>query len=351
MKIFSQIIEMIDLGLVILDDKMRVRFWNRWLESHSDISREDISGKSILECFPHLDNPKFRRNFKAVFAFGNFYFFSKKFHDYLFPFKPDSSFISEVKNMQQSCTMGPLRDDKNDIRFVFISIKDVTEATIFEKKLTDALFNMLETGGDPNKSVPESVLTDLFSSTVDNPFAVDLAETAISEVEKAEVSKLSDDSLQPEISSPSIGTDSPAETTPKKSQSVADSPQPVSTSIPKADIQGVVVQKQIQELRAMISPAALSSNTSAKKKKPKRKRVQASQSKKMSRDTRKSVGKKRKAKKVDSGKSSAKGKQNKKATRLTEKPAKQYGMDEQIEGLASIIDFAVDKPADQTNEK
>ncbi|OGR04913.1 MAG: hypothetical protein A2511_02100 [Deltaproteobacteria bacterium RIFOXYD12_FULL_50_9] len=169
MKIFAQIFQMIDLGLVILDKSLRIRFWNRWLESHSGIKKDDVYGKSLFEIYPHLNDLKFERNFKAVVTFGNFYFFSRNFHDYIFPFKPDSSFISEQKYMQQNCTMGPIRDETNKIQYAFITILDVTEAAIYEKKLTNALFANL----DPdNKSagIKDSVLTDLFTSASHNPF-------------------------------------------------------------------------------------------------------------------------------------------------------------------------------------
>ena len=155
---------MIDIGLVILDKEFKVRFWNRWLEAHSGITPDKICNSVIYDFFPNLNNPKFHRNCKAVLTFGNFYFFSQKLYDYIFPFKPVSSFQTEVEYMQQSCTMGPLRDEFNVINYVFISIRDVTEASVYEKKLTEALFSLL----DPNaetKVEPQSVLTDLYCQT------------------------------------------------------------------------------------------------------------------------------------------------------------------------------------------
>jgi hypothetical protein len=167
--ISGQIFEMIDVGLVVLDKNFRVRFWNRWMASHSGISAQEIKGESIFDNYPHLNNKKFLRNFKAIFAFGNCYFFPQKLYEYIFPFKPESNFVSEIDYMQQSCIMGPLRNEKNVIEYAYISVKDVTEVHIYETKLTSALFSLMEKNVK-KESMPEavqSVLSELLSYSGD----------------------------------------------------------------------------------------------------------------------------------------------------------------------------------------
>ena len=44
--------------------------------------------------------------------------------------------------MQQSCTMGPLRNDAGGIDFIFIAVHDVTESVNFERKLV--ALNMID---------------------------------------------------------------------------------------------------------------------------------------------------------------------------------------------------------------
>jgi diguanylate cyclase (GGDEF)-like protein len=134
---FSQIIEMVNIGIVILDRDLKVELWNRWMETHSNLPAEEIIGRSLLECFPGIDKPRFHRNFKAVLAFGNFSFFSQKLHSYLFPFKTSNILGADFKHMQQNCTMGPLRDEKNRITHVFITVQDVTAIAAYEQKLLE----------------------------------------------------------------------------------------------------------------------------------------------------------------------------------------------------------------------
>ena len=135
--IFSQISDMINMGLVVLDEDLKVHFWNRWMALHSGIDSEKIVGQNLFDFFPNLNEPKFMRNCRSVFAFGNFAFFSQKLHHYLFPFQPAYSDKARFDYMQQSCTMGPIRDDDKNIRYIFLSVNDVTEVVNYEEQLIE----------------------------------------------------------------------------------------------------------------------------------------------------------------------------------------------------------------------
>ena len=136
-ELLTQIFDTVNIGVVTFDRELRVQFWNRWMELHSDISAGEIIGSSIIDFYPGLNTERFNKNCKAVLSFGNFSFFSQKLHKYLFPFKPDSSFDSTFEFMQQSCTMGPLRDQDNSISSLFIIVQDVTELAASEQRLVE----------------------------------------------------------------------------------------------------------------------------------------------------------------------------------------------------------------------
>jgi len=133
----DQIFNAINLGIIILDRDFRIHRWNRWMHIHSGLSEGQVRGQSIFDIFPELDNMRFRRNCKSVFKFGNYAFLSQKLHGYLFPFKSKSYICSEFEYMQQSCTIGPLRDENNEINYLFIYIQDVTEVAAYERMLKE----------------------------------------------------------------------------------------------------------------------------------------------------------------------------------------------------------------------
>lgn len=135
--ILEQIFNAINLGIIIIDRDLKLLEWNRWMEVNSGRTADSVKNLSILEVFPHLNNPKFIRSCKSVFTFGNFCFFSQKLHRYLFPFKTKSYSDTRFEHMQQSCAMGPLRDENNNITHLFIYVQDMTEVAVYENKLVE----------------------------------------------------------------------------------------------------------------------------------------------------------------------------------------------------------------------
>lgn len=133
----SQLFDTVNIGLVVLDGELKVRYWNRWMEHYSGVPGERIAGASLFEYFPSLNTPKFLRSCKSVLAFGNFAFFSQKLHHYLFPFRADSSFASHFEFMQQSCSMGPLRGEDKNITSLYLTVQDVTELALYEHRLLE----------------------------------------------------------------------------------------------------------------------------------------------------------------------------------------------------------------------
>ncbi|KWT83454.1 response regulator [Candidatus Magnetominusculus xianensis] len=132
--ITHQLLDMLNTGVVIIDKKLAVLYWNRWLAMQSGIQSSDIVGAELLDFFPNLDKPSFLKSCKSVFTFGNFIFLSQKLHNYLFPFKLTGKQAAHFEYMQQSCTLGPLRDESDTIKYIFITIEDVTEIVTYAQK-------------------------------------------------------------------------------------------------------------------------------------------------------------------------------------------------------------------------
>ena len=133
--IFGQIFETINTGLIVLNKDMTVKYWNRWMSLHSGIGADDIVGKNLFAVYPQLERAHFLRNCRAVLAFGNFGFFSQKLHQYLFPMPAPGSRAHEFEFMQQTCTMGPIRNEQGKIDGLYLSVQDVSDMVSYQKKL------------------------------------------------------------------------------------------------------------------------------------------------------------------------------------------------------------------------
>lgn len=135
---YRQIFETTNQGLVMLDQNLTVTDWNRWMEMHSSIRADEITGRNLYEVFPDLQNkPAFTRSIKCCLSFGAFGYFSQKLHGYIFPMRNPHSNVAQFPMMQQHCTIGPLRDENDQINSLFISVQDVTEFVLYEQRLIE----------------------------------------------------------------------------------------------------------------------------------------------------------------------------------------------------------------------
>ncbi|MCG6551988.1 MAG: response regulator [Candidatus Magnetominusculus sp. LBB02] len=132
--ITHQLLDMLNTGVAIIDRQLKVVYWNRWLVMQSGIKSDDIIGAELLNYFPNLDKPSFLKSCKSIFTFGNFIFLTQKLHNYLFPFKLTGQYAADFEYMQQTCTLGPLRDENDVINYIFITVEDVTEIVSYAQK-------------------------------------------------------------------------------------------------------------------------------------------------------------------------------------------------------------------------
>lgn len=132
-----QIFETINMGLVILDNKLTVRVWNPWMQHYSGIAENSIVGGNLLDFYANLAEPKYKRFVMTVFSFGNYAYFSQKLHRYLFAMKNPHQSVDILPFMQQSCTAGPIRDKHGQIVSIYITVQDVTESVVYEIKLRE----------------------------------------------------------------------------------------------------------------------------------------------------------------------------------------------------------------------
>jgi len=82
---YEEVVNVLNVGMVILDKKMNVRKWNQWMERHSNIKSRDIEGKNIMLFFPTLDNDHINRSIKSVLTFNNMVFYYSKATPLLYP--------------------------------------------------------------------------------------------------------------------------------------------------------------------------------------------------------------------------------------------------------------------------
>jgi diguanylate cyclase len=133
----KQILEIIDLGIVVLDHDFRVCYWNSWMALHSGIPGEEITGKNLFDHFPELNTKEFLRGARLSLNFGAPAIFPQTLHHYLFPFKVVGTSNGHFDLMQQHCACAPLRQTDGEIRHLLITVDDVTERALTQHRLRE----------------------------------------------------------------------------------------------------------------------------------------------------------------------------------------------------------------------
>ena len=135
---YRQIVDTLSQGLIVLDRKLRIRYWNRWMAQHSLKGFDEVSGRCIMDIFPDLKQKGFLWKVNTVFSLGNFAFFSQRLHQSIFPLSASRYLEAGFEMMQQNVVIAPLRGEDGRVEQVAVSIIDNTDAAVYRNRLEEA---------------------------------------------------------------------------------------------------------------------------------------------------------------------------------------------------------------------
>jgi len=64
------VLDLLDLGVVILDEELNIHSWNKWLEIYTELSKESVYLKRIDEVFPEINLKVFKRKVSTTLSLG-----------------------------------------------------------------------------------------------------------------------------------------------------------------------------------------------------------------------------------------------------------------------------------------
>ncbi|MEH1869277.1 MAG: ATP-binding protein [Nostoc sp.] len=118
------LLDNIPLGAFVLESDYIVLFWNCCLEELTKIPRSKILGNSILEYFPHLNQPRYTSRLDQIFQGGPPAIFSSQLHKYVIPIP-----LSQNKYRIQQTTVTAVSALDGDRFYALFSIEDFTDLT------------------------------------------------------------------------------------------------------------------------------------------------------------------------------------------------------------------------------
>ena len=112
-----EILNYIEEGIIILDTKGCIRFWNNWMSSYTNRVRKDVLGVRFDDLFPEVDGVLLKRKIKVCLRVQvpNFFFNLKTGWFVKIPFRKLTG--SPFRFMQQHVTLYLINKDssKGDI--------------------------------------------------------------------------------------------------------------------------------------------------------------------------------------------------------------------------------------------
>lgn len=127
----------LQLGILTVDAALTIRTWDAWLAAHTGISVDAARGRPIADVVPGIRERGLLPRFERVLATGEVQVLAPAFHHYLIPCPPSEA-SSHFDRMQQSVTLGPLRE-AHRIVGVMVTVEDVTARLDRERELAAAL--------------------------------------------------------------------------------------------------------------------------------------------------------------------------------------------------------------------
>lgn len=112
-RILYDILDNINEGIIILDEDLKILFWNNHMECLTHISEEKVKNSCIYDVIPSLNKGYFKDTINRIINDGRKMFFSAAMHKDL---------LSNNKNLNLKIS----RIEKDNLNFILIEFIDVT---------------------------------------------------------------------------------------------------------------------------------------------------------------------------------------------------------------------------------
>lgn len=120
-------VQNIDVGLVVIDLDLKIKFWNGFMENHSGMICKHTLDKEITVLFPTISHKWLQQKIKTSCLLKSKTFTTWEQRPYLFEFKSYRPITSRAPYMYQNITFLPLSDISGKITQICLTIYDVTD--------------------------------------------------------------------------------------------------------------------------------------------------------------------------------------------------------------------------------
>jgi len=149
----STLVDLINNGLIILDDTLKIHAYNKWMQIQTNKQEESVLSKKITEIFPNINTKVLQRKIKTTLLMQNATYYTASTSGYLIPIKINQIQNSKFEYMQQDVSIVPYDVENKKVALIItdqtgmantnallreniLKVKKLNEALIKEKELT-----------------------------------------------------------------------------------------------------------------------------------------------------------------------------------------------------------------------
>ncbi len=136
--LMMQLLQTVDVGLILINERHEVQLWNSFMENHSGIRTSEARGGNLFTLFPELPQKWLKRKIDSVFKLQCRAYSTWEQKPRLFNFKSSRPLTGKTELMYQNVTLIPLTGINNKVSQICILINDVTDIAVHKLELESA---------------------------------------------------------------------------------------------------------------------------------------------------------------------------------------------------------------------
>jgi diguanylate cyclase len=138
----NEIVDLLPIGVMVMDANLEVRMWNTWLEGHTEVSSESALNKTLAQLFPKFDNMRFEWAVTNVIQSKSPQILSQSLNHFVIPISIEHAKQHGILFMQQHVEIVPIVTTDDSV-MALITVIDVT-ANVLRSSMLVEMVDRLE---------------------------------------------------------------------------------------------------------------------------------------------------------------------------------------------------------------
>lgn len=136
----ADILDHLNSGVLVVDEALVIRYWNRFLQIHCGRGHDEILGMPLFDAFPELPKAALTRKLQGVLQLGTPTFSSWEQRRHLFLLPHSRPITTDSEYMAQNVSFMPLHQGGGkQVTHVAIIIEDATDVCYFQQQLRQTM--------------------------------------------------------------------------------------------------------------------------------------------------------------------------------------------------------------------